>query len=379
MTRIAIALLALLVLPCLAAAATPVSLQFLHPVATTSDPDTDAAVRLSLLWGRSGSVSILDLGLVAGTTSSDMSGLQGQLFHAGVGGDLRGAGLSLGLHRVIGDVHGIQLAGLAGWSEGRVGGLQASAALAYADGGLGGLQLGGLMAVSDGPTRWVQASSVATVAVGDFAGWQTAGFVSHANARLDGVQTALLNSVDEGHGVQLGAINLAREMSGLQLGFINVSDRMSGLPLGMINLQKGSPRNWLVYGTNLSVGNLGFRTDVNGWLSTVSVGYGDAQGDQSEAGTLAWHFGRRILGSVDRWLAVEVGWVHIMPDGSDDPEVNDRPHPAFQFRVSGEVGLTRRLAVWGAVGASSIASSYDEDDDTDPESDSLLAAGVVLR
>jgi len=43
---------------------TPVSLQFLHPISTTRDPDTDTSVRLSLLWARSGTVKALDMGLV---------------------------------------------------------------------------------------------------------------------------------------------------------------------------------------------------------------------------------------------------------------------------------------------------------------------------
>lgn len=371
--------LVLILLPLLTAAGTGVSLQFLHPLATTPRPNTDTAVRLSLLWGRSGSISHFDAGLVGGLTEGDLRGLQWQSLYAGVNGDLHGAGVTAGVHRVVGQVRGAQIGVVAAWSDGLVQGVQASSALSFAEQGVIGAQVGGLMTVSDGPTRYFQYSTVATVSVGEFTGWQLAGFFAHANTRLVGLQTALLNSVDEGHGLQMGTINIAREMSGLQLGIINVSDRMHGLPLGLINLQKGSPRSWLVYGTNLSVGNFGFRSDVNGWLSTISVGYGDAQGDQSQAGSLGWHFGRRFLGDTRRWLAVEMGLLHIMPDGSDDPAVNDRPHPVIQYRVSGEMALSEDLALWGALGLSEIGRSYDEVDEDDHHSDIHIAAGVVLR
>ena len=94
-----------------------VSLQFLHPVATSPNPETDTAVRLSLLWGRSARVSILDLSLVAATTSGDTRGLQLVGLYGGVGGDLRGVGVTAGVHLVQHDVRGVQWASLASWTQ----------------------------------------------------------------------------------------------------------------------------------------------------------------------------------------------------------------------------------------------------------------------
>ena len=374
--RLALTML-LLAAGAVAAAGTPISLQFLHPIATTPDPETDAGVRLSLLWGRSGSVRALDLGLVAGATSGDVRGLQWQTFYAGVGGELRGLGLSAGVHLVQQDVSGLQLGGLAAWSGGRVGGVQAAGAVAYADGGFGGVQLSGLMNASDGPGGFLQLASVANVNVGDFRGVQIAGFVNHANAELSGLQLGGFNNAESAMGVQVGLVNLGGEMNGFQIGAINRARQLDGVPVGLINTTPGSPRGWIFYGSTLSLGNLSYHTEVNRWTSQLSLGYGDNHGSQDEALTLAWHYGYRVLGDARWWLGIDLGFVHIMPKASDDPEVNDRLHWALQPRLNGELALGRHVGIWAAAGASFIQSSYDSG--AESETELLLAGGVVLR
>jgi hypothetical protein len=372
-----IVVLALLLPVSAARAASPVSLQFLHPLATTPDPQTEASVRLSLLWARSGAVRAVDLGLVAGATSGDVRGLQWQSLYAGVGGDLRGAGASLGVHLVQQDVHGLQFGGVAAWTRGRMDGVQVAGTVSYADRGLEGVQLSGLMNVSDGPGRFLQLASVANVNVGEFRGFQLAGFVNHASAELGGLQLATLNNAERGYGAQVGLINLAGDWRGLQLGAINTAASLQGVPVGLVNTTPGSPRGWIAYGSTLSLGNLSYHTEVNRWTSQLSLGYGDAQGSQEEALTISWHYGYRLLGDARRWLGIDLGFVHIMPRASDDPELNDRLHWALQPRVNGELALGRRVGVWAAAGASFVQSSYGCGSES--ETELLLAGGVVLR
>ncbi len=374
---ILLALAATLALSAIASAASPISAHFLSPVSVPSDPENESFVRLSLLYGHSGSVRALDLGLVAGRTSGDMQGIQFQGAFASTGGDLRGGSATFGVNLVQQDLRGVQFAGLASWTMGSVGGVQWSGFMNYAGGGMSGIQLASFLNVSDGPTKYLQISSVANVAADDFQGWQLTAFMNHANARMSGVQTAVLNLADTASGAQIGVINLAREMSGLQLGVFNGSREIDGVPIGIINHTTGNPRNWLFYASNLSLANIGYRTEVNGWVSTLSGGYGDNQGSQSDAGFLGWNFGHRLLGREHTWLGVDVGYVHIMPRSSDDPAVNVRPHPAFQLRLTGDVGVASWLNLWGAVGVSAIGESYDSGSDS--ETELLLAVGVVVR
>lgn len=373
------ALLAVLAASATTAADNPshaVSLQFLHPVATSPNPETDTAVRLSLLYGRSASVKILDVS-VTGVTSGDVSGLQLAGFYGGIGRDLRGVSLTGGVNLVQQDVRGVQASGLVSWSNGTVGGLQLGGFLSYAERGMRGAQISGMLNVNDGPGSFLQLASVANVNGGDFRGLQLAAFVNYANSDFGGFQVAVLNFADSAQGAQIGLINMAREMEGLQLGVVNVSRTMSGVPIGVVNLSDDGHKDWSFYASNLSLLNVGFRTNVNGWTSVLSLGYGDIQGSQENALTAAWNYGRRIIGDREKALGVDVGWVHIMPQASDDPAVNDQLHGAFQARLTGDLGLNESLGLWVAAGASVIYDSYGSG--AESETEFLFAGGVVLR
>ncbi len=333
-------------------------------------------MRLSLLYGRSASVNILDLSLT-GATSGDVRGLQAVGFYSGVGHDLRGGALAGGVPLVQHDMRGIQASGLVSWANGSVGGVQFGGFMSYADKGMRGAQISGLLNMNDGPGSFLQLASVANVNGGDFRGLQLAAFMNHANSEFGGLQAAVLNFADTAHGAQIGFINLSREMEGLQLGVVNASRSMSGVPVGLVNLSDEGQEDWMFYASNLSLANIGFRTDVHGWTSVLSAGYGDVQGDQSTAATLAWNYGRRIIGSHAKALGVDVGWVHIMPKKSDDPEVNDSLHGAFQARLTGDLALNDGLGLWAAAGASVIFDSYDSG--AESETEFLFAGGVVLR
>lgn len=355
-----------------------IDLHFLHPIATSPDPETDTTVRLSLLWAQSHEVKALDLGFVATGTSGDMKGLQWSTAYAGVGGDLRGVGASLGLHRVAGDVRGIQYSFLAGWTDGDIGGVQFTSVFGYAGQGVRGAQLSGLMNVNDGDGRWVQLSGAVNVTVGNFTGWQGAAFVNHVNQELSGAQTGVLNVADSARGFQLGVINLARDFSGLQLGVVNAARTMNGVPIGLVNLTDDNPRDWLFYASNVMYGNLGFRTEVNGWVSTIVAGFGEAGAVRESAGALGWHFGHRLKGDAKRNLAVDLGFLHVMPnipENNEDPRIAN--HPVVQLRLTADWALSRVVSLYGVVGLSSAAESYD--DGAESEGKGLVAGGVVLR
>jgi hypothetical protein len=374
------AALLVLAVPAVPAADNPshaVSLQFLHPIATSPDPETDASVRLSLLYGRSARVKILDLNLVAAATSGDVSGIQATGAYSGVGGDLRGVALTGGVHLVQEDMVGVQWSGLVSWSRGAVSGVQFGGFLSVADRGLKGAQISGMLNQNDGPGSFLQLATVANVNGGDFRGAQLAGLFNFAGEEFGGFQLGVLNFADTAGGAQVGAINLTREMSGLQLGVVNASRELSGVPVGMVNLSDDDHDNWMFYASNLSIANVGFRTDVNGWVSSLSVGVGDAHGSQSRTLNVAWNYGRRLLGSPGKSLNLDVGWVHIIPEATDDPAKNDRLHGAFQGRLTGDLPVGERLGIWAAVGFSSIIEEYK--DDAPSESEVLLAGGVVLR
>ncbi len=372
---VVLALVALLLGPSLARAdSTPVSLQFVHPISTSRDPDTDTSVRLSLLWARSGTVKALDLGLVATGTSGDMRGLQLVGFYGGVGRDLQGLGATLGVLVAKREVRGFQFSGITSWAGGRVTGGQVSAFVNYAGDGLGGIQLSGMVNINDGDGGFLQLASVTNVNVGDFKGLQLATFINHANREMNGAQVSVLNFADNGNGAQIGLINMSRRMKGLQLGVFNTSRDMDGVPIGLVNMTPGNPRSWIFYASTLSLANVGFRTEVNGWTSILSGGYGNADDKESEAGTISWHYGHTL----GRYLGVDVGWVHIIPSAEgEDRTDEDRLHYALQARLTGDFALGRHVGLFAAAGVSTIFDRYATD--ANSETEFLAAGGVVLR
>lgn len=353
-----------------------VSLQFLHPLATSPHPETRTAVRLSLLWGHSGAVGAFDGGLFATGTSGDVRGLQIVGLYADVGGDLGGVAYSAGVHRVGGDARGLQFGAAASWTVGTVRGVQYGTLLGYAGEGVRGAQISGLVSLSDGSGRGGQIASVASVSGGDLVGAQISSFFNFAGGHVQGWQSATLNFADSMRGVQIGAFNFAGEARGLQLGLINVSDEQHGVPIGLVNLSRHGTREILVYASSVSLANLGLRTEVGGWRAILAGGWHEVGADQTEAGSVSWHFGRRLWGDARRSVGVDVGFLHLMPRAREDgPEVF--LHPSLQLRVTGDVALGRHWGLHAALGLAQTATSYEEG--AESESEVLVAGGIAWR
>ncbi len=376
-----LALLMGLAIPCAAqpGAGTPhhfASLQLLHPVATSPDPETITNFRLSIFYGRSGGLHGLDLNAVAGVTSGDATVLQMTGLYVRTGGIFRGMSVTGGLSHLQSGGAGFQFSGLANYDEDAFVGLQMAGILNYTNRAFAGAQISSVININDGAGTFLQASSVANVNAGPFAGAQVAVFINAANNRMDGGQLALLNYAESMNGIQLGVLNLSHEFHGLQIGLLNRSHEFSGTPIGLINMDDHSRREWMFYGSNLSLLNIGFRTVLNNWSSVISLGGGDAKGDVESALFLGWNFGRNFPLS-ERWdLTIDLGYQHIMPKKSNNPAENDRLHYSLQARALGEYHLSDGLGLVGSVGSSTVFDSYKSG--AGSKTDLLFSAGIVL-
>ena len=353
-----------------------VNLQFLYPVATSSDPDLTTNLRLSLLYGRVGSVRGLDLNGVAATTGSDVHALQLTGAYSRIGGLFQGMSVTGGMQHLSADGVGFQFSGLANYVEGRFVGVQYSGLLNHVRGGFVGFQFAGALNSNDGPGGFLQIASIANVNVGPFGGLQLSALFNHGNSHVSGAQAALLNFAESMSGAQIGLLNLAQTFSGVQVGVINISKINTGIPIGFYNSTDSSNVDLVIYGTNLAAINGGIRTVVNNWSSVIGGGYRDTKSDAENSGFLSWHFGRLIeLGS--RWsLTADLGYVHIIPKAYDDPLINDRLHFALQARLLAEVALGRKIAIFAGGGVSTRFSEYSSH--ASSETDPLLVGGVSL-
>lgn len=339
----------------------PVSLQFFHSVATSPDPDTSTNFRLALLYGRSGDINGFDLTGAASVTGGDFSGIQLTGLYSQVRGSFRGLSLNAGVQHHKSRASGLQVSGLANVHQDLFTGVQMAGSLNYSHRGFQGVQISALMNLNDSHGSFLQTSAIANVNVKTYSGLQLAGIMNFTGQETRGAQLALLNFAVEMSGAQVGVVNLAQNFSGLQAGIVNISNQIEGTPFGVVNLTNDGEINALAYASNLGLYNLGLRTVVNQWSSVLSLGYSDvSSGDDvaKNSGFLGWNFGRQVPLSEKLILTLDAGYLHIIPQDYEEPEINDEPHYALQLRAFVDVSLGDSVALFGGGGLSTIFSEY---------------------
>lgn len=352
------------------------SLQFLHPVATSPDPESSTNLRLSVLYGRSRAITGMDISAGVGVTSGDVHAWQITGLYNQVGGRFQGLGFTGGLQHLKGDGSGFLFSLGANYMESNFVGVQTAGLLNLTRGSFAGAQISGLANLNDGAGTFLQLASVANINAGPFAGLQMSAFLNSANGPIGGGQIALLNFADNMQGFQVGLINLGREFHGLQIGALNYNKEFSGTPIGLINMANDNRREWLFTASNLSLLNIGFRTVLNDWSSVLSFGRGDMQGDVENSWFLGWHYGHLLLTRPGWELTFDVGYQHIIPTKSDTPSENDRLHYALQARLLGDWKVKDHLGIIGSVGLSTVFDEYATD--ANSKTDALFTGGIVL-
>ncbi len=336
----------------------PVNLTLYYPVGTNKDPDIDTNFRLSLIYGRVGAVHGVDINTGVSIIQRDLRGFQTTLLYSQLGGEFRGVALTGLVNYFQAESRGIQVAGLANVDRGRFAGLQYAFLFNFVQGGLSGIQMASVFNSSNGDGGFLQLAGVANMNEGSFQGVQIGG-INLTGKRLVGAQLGVVNMAVKAKGFMGGLINIAGETRGLQIAPLNIMRRNHGVPIGLINIDEDEGgEDWITFGSNLAAFNTGMRTTVNRFYSMFTVGYGDLQGDVEDTAFLSWHYGYTMpLGR--KWsLDVDLGFVHIMPKASDDPNQNDNQHFAVQARVLAEIRIYRKVAVYGGGGISSIYSEY---------------------
>ena len=352
------------------------NLTVFYPVGTNQDPDIDTHLRLSLLYGRVGSVRGVDLNGGVSLVGRDLQGLQLTGLYSRVGGAFSGLAATGLVGNFASDATGVQLTGLVNVVRGDLTGLQYAGLFNFTAGDVHGVQVTAVFNVSRGEGGFLQLAGVANSHDGDFGGAQLGG-VNFVTGRCRGLQLGLGNFAAESRGLQAGLVNLTGHAQGLQLGLVNYSRRHDGLPVGLLNLEAETGGvDWLVFGSNLALAGTGVRTEVGSWYAMTWLGYGDARHDGDKTVFLGWNYGYGV--AIDRaWrLGLDLGFVHIIPEKQDDPGINDALHFALQARVLVELRISRQVAAFAGGGLSRLHAAYALG--ADKETEAHVVAGVAL-
>jgi hypothetical protein len=356
----------------------PANLTLFFPIGTNQDPTILTYFRLNLSYGRVGYIKGLDIGAIVNRTDRDLKGIQLTGVYSQTGNDMRGATLTGGVSFVGGTARGVQVSGLVNFNRSWFRGVQYAGLFNFVQEEFSGVQLAHVFNLSNADARYFQLSSFANLTGGNFRGIQFAAAVNYVNDRMRGFQVAANNFAIEFEGAQIGALNFTGKGRGAMIGFFNYSRELDGVPIGAINWDKTNGNaDWSIYGTNFALINTGLRTAVRRWVATAGVGVYDVDEDRDDTLFLSWYYGYMIpLGEAEKWwITPEVGYVHVMPQSSEEGKINDL-HFMLQALVRAELRVARIARVFVGGGVSVRFSEYSSQavSKTDP----LFLAGVAL-
>lgn len=355
----------------------PVNLSFFYPISTNQDPEISTNFRLNVIYGDIGAVRGVDINGVVGRIRRDMVGFQANGIYSHIGGEFRGVAVSGIANYVKADAAGMQFAGLVNFVRGGFVGLQLANLFNYVEGEMAGAQATALFNLNDGDMKYFQFSSIANAVAGDVRGAQVAVGLNYVNESMAGGQLALCNFAKYLTGVQIGLGNVAGAAHGVQVGFVNLANQLDGVPIGMINyVRDGGDSDWITYASNLAAVNTGVRTTYRRFYSFLAIGVGDLEDDRSHTAFLSWHYGHTIPVAAGWSIGLDLGYVHIMPTSSSDPDVNTRAHFAVQGRAIAEVEFSGRFKMFGGGGVSQRYTEYSSDSSS--STDPLVVLGVSL-
>jgi hypothetical protein len=273
------------------------------------------AVSISALVGVSSSVRAFAVSGIADVVRGDVHGMQvggiaavsRRVFGVQVGGVAAvaggGAGVQIaGVATAANGSVGTQIAGVAAAARGAVGsqfagvagvagsaGIQA-AGVAVASRGKVGTQIAGVAVHADSGAG-AQIAGVAASSRGKV-GVQIAGVANVASGA--GVQIAgVVNASRGGVGAQIGVVNVAREVHGFQIGLINVARRSEGSSFGLINVVPGGRTAVEATVDSASNGAVLLRHGGRRWHNVYGVG-GHVAGDADDIAIAedgAWMYG----------------------------------------------------------------------------------------
>ncbi|MGH7724978.1 MAG: hypothetical protein ACREOU_06070 [Candidatus Eiseniibacteriota bacterium] len=356
-----------------------VHLSLFHPLSTNSDPNASAVLALSLVQSRIGALNGIGAHPVVSQVSDHAYGAQFAGVYSRVSGPVKGLTVSFfGLNSVGGSVDGAQLSGIVNLVESDMGGVQFAGTVNSVRGNLNGIQLATFVNLSGGRSGFLQVSTAGNISEGPFHGAQLSTFVNVGQQKVAGVQWGAGNIAGSLHGVQFGLLNFTTDNQGVQLGAVNISKPNGGVPIGLVNLSTETRAvEFAAFASTLSAVNVGVRTIVNGFQSTLTAGGLDLEGDVRESAFLTWNYGYRVPLGERFALGMDLGFAHIIPERTEDPDDHDDLHFAVLARALGEVRIGSRVGLLAGPGVARIYDAYSRS--AGRETTLLLTGGLVVR
>jgi len=154
-----------------------------------------------------------------------------------------------------------------------------------------------------------------------------------------------------------------------------------GLAMPPVALAEESPPStdlqWITYGSNVTQLATGMRVVRHQWFAQAGIGGLSAFDNRENAFFWELNVGRRFpLGSWLR-LGLDVGYRHVMPDGSDNPAIDTSKYFTLEARLMLEAVLGRHMSLFVGGGATSIYRGNSLGDETDGKGSVFWGVGLL--
>ncbi len=115
---------------------------------------------------------------------------------------------------------------------------------------------------------------------------------------------------------------------------------------------------WVTSGGSITQIVTGLRYTHHHWYGEASIGGLSAFDNRENAFFLGLDLGRRFQLIPRLFLGADLGYRHVIPDGSDDPAINTGKYFTLEGRLKLEVVLGKHMSVFVGAAATNIYQGY---------------------
>ncbi len=133
---------------------------------------------------------------------------------------------------------------------------------------------------------------------------------------------------------------------------------------------------WVTSGSNVTQITTGTRFIYHHWYAETSIGGYHAFENREKSFFLSLSLGRRFPLSSWLYLGADLGYRHVIPDGSENPDIDTSKFFTLDARIKLEAVYNRHLSAFVGIGANQTYQGYSLGSDT--ISDTVIFWGVGL-
>ncbi len=134
---------------------------------------------------------------------------------------------------------------------------------------------------------------------------------------------------------------------------------------------------WITTGSSITQIATAFRATHHHWYGEIGIGGLSAFDNREDAFFLSLNLGRRFQIIPRLFLGADLGYRHVIPDGSDNPEIDTGNYFTLEGRLKLEVVLGKHMSVFLGGATTNIYQGYSLGSDTVGKGSVFFGVGLL--